>query len=42
MKYIVDFFTKIADVITAIVDFVIDLFKGLINFFTEIHSRFFY
>lgn len=36
MKYIVDFFTALGDVISAVVDFVIDLFKGLVNFFTSL------
>ena len=36
MKYIVDFFTALGDIISAVVDFIIDLFKGLISFFTSL------
>lgn len=36
MKYIVDFFTVLGDIISAVVDFVIDLFKGLVSFFTSL------
>ena len=36
MKYIVDFFTALKDIIQAVVDFIVDLFKELISFFTSL------
>ena len=36
MEYIIDFFVMLGDIISSIVDFVIDFFTGLIDFFTSI------
>lgn len=36
MKYIVDFFKALGDIISSIVDFIVDLVEGLITFFTQL------
>lgn len=36
MSFLVDFFTKLGDIIGAIIDFVIDFFKGIVQFFTDL------
>lgn len=36
MKFITDFFAALGDIISSIVDFVIDFFIGLIDFFGRI------
>ena len=36
MTYIVDFFKALGEIISSIVQFIIDLFTGLVEFFMEI------
>ena len=36
MQYIVDFFKALGDIIESIIKFIIDLFTGLYDFFTQI------
>lgn len=36
MQYIVDFFKALGEIITSIVEFIIDLFTGLVDFFAQI------
>lgn len=36
MKYITDFFSALGDIIQSIIQFVIDLFTGLVEFFAQI------
>lgn len=36
MKYIVDFFTSLGEIINTIIEFIIDLVEGIIKFFTDL------
>ncbi len=36
MKYIVDFFTSLSEIINTIIDFIIDLVEGIVKFFTDL------
>lgn len=36
MQYIVDFFKELGEIISSIVQFIIDLFTGLVEFFLDI------
>lgn len=36
MQYIVDFFKALGNIISSIVDFIVDLFEGLVKFFTQL------
>lgn len=36
MKYITDFFSALGEIIQSIIQFVIDLFTGLVEFFAQI------
>lgn len=36
MQYVVDFFKGLGEIITSIIEFIIDFFTGLIDFFLQI------
>lgn len=36
MSYIIDFFKSLGEIISSIVDFIIDFFEGLISFFVDL------
>ncbi len=36
MSYIIDFFKSLGEIISSIVDFIIDFFEGLVSFFADL------